>query len=125
MRADLRLGGGDFSQQRIERRARLPLMEWIDPHEHTIDRQQLLADLIGEFLVVHRSLRIDADRGQIFEDRMKAIVLRRCSAPCFGVTRQRSAIAGRLVLDLRSVMRHSSLSEWRRAWTDRPIGCLL
>jgi hypothetical protein len=50
------------------------VLVWVDPI------------LIGEFLVVDRRLRIDADRGQFLEDAMKAIVLRRCSAACFGVT---------------------------------------
>jgi len=85
MRTDPR-PGGDFPQQRIECSARLPLVDRIDPDQHTIDDQQLLADLIGEFLVVDRRLRIDADRGQFLEDAMKAIVLRRCRAACFGVT---------------------------------------
>jgi hypothetical protein len=106
MRADPRPGGGDFSRQRIERGARLPLMERIHPHEHTIDRQQLLADLIGEFLVVDRSLRIDADRGQIFEDAMKAIVLRRCSPPCFGVTAPKNRDRG--AFGTRFTFRHAT-----------------
>jgi hypothetical protein len=48
------------------------LVDRIDPDQHTIDDQQLLRDLIGEFLVVDRRPRIDADRGQLLEDAMKS-----------------------------------------------------
>ena len=56
-------------------------MDRIDPHQHAIGRQQLLAHLAGEVVVVDRRLGIDAQRRQLFENAVKAIVLRGRGSP--------------------------------------------
>ena len=96
----------------------------IDPHEHPIGRQELLAHLAGEFLVVHRRLGMDADSGKLLENPEKAIVLWGGGSPSLGIA-GRMAILWGFGLELRPCMRHSSLGEWRRAWTGRLTGCLL
>ena len=58
----------------------LPVMDRIDPDQHAVDRQQLLADLVDDVVVVNRGLGVDAERGQLLEDAMEAIVLR-CRCP--------------------------------------------
>ncbi len=86
MRADPGTARRDIAQQRVEHGPGLALMDRIDPHEHAIDRQKLLAHLVGDVLVVDRGLGIDAERRQLFEDAVKAIVLRGCGAPCLAIT---------------------------------------
>jgi hypothetical protein len=44
-------------------------MDRIDPHEHAIRYQQLRANLVREFLIVNRGLRIDAERREFFKSR--------------------------------------------------------
>jgi hypothetical protein len=57
----------------------------IDPHENRIGRQQLLAHLVREFLIINRRLSTNVQRGQLFEDPMEAIVLRSRGPAGFGV----------------------------------------
>jgi hypothetical protein len=53
----------------------------IDPDEHAIGAQQLVANLFGEVLVIDGRLGMDADCGELFENAVKAVVLRRPSLP--------------------------------------------
>src|SRR6266851_9949282 len=71
----------DIAQHRVEHGPGHPLMERIDPHEHAINRQKLLAHLAHEVLVKNRWLGMNAKCRQLFKDAMKAIVLRCCGAP--------------------------------------------
>ena len=48
MRAHPRALRRNLAKQRIERRARLALMDRIDPDEHAVDGEQLIADRVGE-----------------------------------------------------------------------------
>ena len=81
VRADPRAAGGNVAQQRVERGARPALMDRIDPHEDAVRRQQLLAHVVGKFLGIDRGLGTDAERVQLFENAVEAIVLRRCGPP--------------------------------------------
>jgi len=44
----------------IEHRPGLPFMDWIDPHEHSIDRQKLPAHLVGDLVGINRRLGMNA-----------------------------------------------------------------
>ena len=50
-------------------------MDRIDPNKQPISRQELLAHLVAEFLVIDRRLGIDADSGKLLKKPVKAIVL--------------------------------------------------
>ena len=86
MRTDPGPARRDITQHRIELGPAFALLDRIDPHEHAINRQKLPANLVCHVLVVDRRLGIDADRRQLFEDTVKAIVLRSCGAPCLAIT---------------------------------------
>jgi hypothetical protein len=75
----------DRAQQRIERRAGLALMDGIDPDQHAIRRQELRAHFIRERLVVNRGRRVDAERGELFEDAIEAVVPRRYATAYLGI----------------------------------------
>src|SRR5438477_9090053 len=77
MRADPRPARSNVAQYRIERLARLALVDWIDPDEHAIGAKQLLAYLVREVLVINGRLGMDADGGELFEDAVEAVVRRR------------------------------------------------
>src|SRR5215472_8015947 len=81
MRADPRPARSDVAQYRVEGLARLALVDRIDPDEHAIGAKQLLAHLVREVLVIDGRLGTDADRGELFEDAVEAVVLRRRSLP--------------------------------------------
>ena len=66
----------DLAQHRVERGPDFPFTEWVNPDEHTIDRQELLADLVGKILVINRGLGVDAECRELLEDTVIAIVLR-------------------------------------------------
>jgi hypothetical protein len=57
----------------------------INPHEHSVNRQELLAHLIGDVVVINRRLGINAKCCQLFEDAVKAIALGSCRSPPFPV----------------------------------------
>ena len=59
--------------------------EWIDPDEHAIGAKQLLANLVREVLVIDGRLGMDADCGELFENAVKAVVLRRRGLPRFEI----------------------------------------
>ena len=61
MSADPRAARGYVAQHRVEQRAGLAPAERVDPDEHTIDFQELLADFVGEFFVVNRGLGMNAE----------------------------------------------------------------
>ena len=52
-------------------------MNRIDPDKDAVDRQQFVADGIGEGFVVDDGAALDADSGERFEDADEAAVLRR------------------------------------------------
>src|SRR5215472_2345436 len=81
MRADPRPARSDVAQQRVERLARLALVDRIDPDEHAIGAEQLLAHLIREVFVIDGRLGTDAYRGELFENTVEAVVLWRRSFP--------------------------------------------
>src|SRR2546423_1522410 len=76
MCADPWTARGDLSQQRIERSASLAAAQRIDPDEDTVHAEQLRPHLIGEVLVIDRRLGRDAERRQLLEYAVIAIVLR-------------------------------------------------
>ena len=63
MRADPRAAGRDVAQQRVEHGARPAGVERIDPDQHAVDPEELLAHLVGERLVEHGRLGVDAEPG--------------------------------------------------------------
>ena len=75
----------DVAQQRVEHNACLPLMQRIDPNQHTIHRHELIAYFIREFLIENCRLRVNTDRAEFLKHAMKAVVLRRGRAPCLVV----------------------------------------
>jgi hypothetical protein len=85
VRADPGAPRGDVAQQRVEFSSGLAALDRIDPHEHPICAQELLAHLVGEGLIVDRRLGIDADGGKLLEDPVKAIVLWGRGLPGFGI----------------------------------------
>ena len=85
VRADPGAPRGDIAQQRVEFTSGLASMDRIDPHEHSVCFQELLAHLVGESLIVDRRLGIDAEGGKLLEDTVKTIVLRGGGLPEFGI----------------------------------------
>ena len=75
MRADPGSARRDISQHRVEYRPCLPFVDWVDPDEHSIDRQELFAYLIGDIVGIDRRLGVNAKRRQLFEDAVIAIIL--------------------------------------------------
>src|SRR5437868_4297431 len=75
MGADPRTSHGNFAQHLIERFACSALMDWIDPDEHAIDRQQLFADCIGKAFVIDGWLRIDTQRFESLEHPDEAAIV--------------------------------------------------
>src|SRR6185312_9530161 len=75
-----------LAEQQIELRARLALMNWIDPDEHTVDCKQLVANLVGKALIVDGWTRIDACSSQRLEHPDEAAVLRGGVPACGGVS---------------------------------------
>src|SRR5215469_8614710 len=86
VRADPGPPRSDVAQQRVELTSGLGALDRIDPDEHPICAQELLADLVGEGLVVDRRLGIDADGGKLLENPVKAIVPWCGGLPGFGIT---------------------------------------
>src|SRR6516162_4344072 len=97
----------------------------IDPYEHPIGRQELLAHLAGEFLVVHRRLGMDADSGKLLENPGKAIILWGGGAPGLGIATPQNSNFVRVRVWVGSV--HATLLAWRVAQSlDGCLtGCLL
>src|SRR6266446_3266932 len=85
VRADPGSARGYVTQHRVEYRPGLPLMDRIDPHEHSINRQKLLAHLLGDVVGINRRLGMNAKRRQLFEHAVKAIVLRGCGSPYLAI----------------------------------------
>jgi len=83
VRADPRSTRCYVTQHRVEHRSGLPFMDRINPHEHSINRQELFAHLVGDVVVIDRRLGINAKCCQLFEDAVKAIVLGSCRSPHF------------------------------------------
>ena len=100
-------------------------MERIDPHEHAVSRQELLAYIVGELLVIDRRLGIDADLGKLFEDPLKAVVLW-CGglSGCSIAAPQDADFVG---FRVRFASVHATLLAWRVAQSldGRLTGCLL
>jgi hypothetical protein len=82
VRADPRTARRHIAQQRVKHRARLALVNRIDPDQHAIDLQELLAHLVCHVIGKHRRLGLDAGICQLLEHAMEAVVLRRGSAAC-------------------------------------------
>src|SRR5437763_12031609 len=64
MRTDPRTSQSDLAQQRVERGARLALVDGIDPNEDAVHREQLVADRVGKAFVVDRWASLNAGSGQ-------------------------------------------------------------
>src|SRR5260370_42086042 len=59
MRADPRTLQSDLAQQRVERGARLTLVDGIEPDKEAVHRVQLVADRDGKALVIDRYAGLD------------------------------------------------------------------
>src|SRR5947207_490344 len=70
-----------LTQHRIEYCSGLPLMDWIDPYEHPINRQKLLAHLVGDVVGINRRLGVNSKSGELFEHAVIASVLRGRGSP--------------------------------------------
>ncbi len=86
MGADPRTLRRDLAQQQIERRARLALMDRIDPDQNAVHGQQLVADEIGECLVIDDGIGLDAGSSERFEDANETTVLWRRLAARRGIS---------------------------------------
>ncbi|MHC2589447.1 hypothetical protein ACVIG9_003503 [Bradyrhizobium ottawaense] len=75
----------DVAQQGIELGARLALVDRIDPDQHAVSREQLVADCVGKAFVVDHGVRVDAEGGEGLEDADEAAVLRRRVAARGGI----------------------------------------
>jgi hypothetical protein len=64
----------------------MPFVDWIDPHEHSINSQKLLAHLVGYVIGIKRRLGMNAKCRQLFEDAVIAIVLRSRGSPTLAIT---------------------------------------
>ena len=74
-----------ITQHRVEHRPGMPFVDWIDPHEHSINSQKLLAHLVGYVIGIERRLGMNAKCRQLFEDAVIAIVLGRSGSPCLAI----------------------------------------
>jgi hypothetical protein len=72
-------------QHCIERGAVAPLGEGVDPDQHAIATEKLLAHLIRHIVGITRGLRLNAERGHRLENAMKPVVPWRCRMPLRGV----------------------------------------
>ena len=145
MGADPGPARGDLAQHRVEDGAGLALMDRIDPDEHPLRRQQLVAHLLGKILVENRGLGLNAARRQRREHLTKAIVCggrglpRRAVAapddrdPVSHVASSRACPedVAKLGSEIGTMWAeadprtHTSPGEWRSAWTNRRLtGCL-
>ena len=76
-----------LAQQGIKRLARFfAILKRIDPHKYAVGLQQLRANLVGKLLVIDGRFGMNADRGELLENAMKAIVGRRRTTTCLAVT---------------------------------------
>src|SRR5262249_30180069 len=62
----------DFTQKCVELGAVASLMDWIDPDEHSIKRNELCAHGVKDIILVDRRFRRDADPGERSEDGFEA-----------------------------------------------------
>ena len=62
-------------------RAFFSILKRIDPHKYASGLQQLRAYLVGKFLVIDSRFGMNADRGELLKDAMKAIIGRGRIAP--------------------------------------------
>src|SRR2546423_15121591 len=85
MRTDPRTSQSDLAQQRVERGARLALVDGIDPNEDAVHREQLVPNRVGKAFVVDRWAGLNAGSGQRLADTDEAAVLRRGLPPHSGV----------------------------------------
>ena len=67
VRADPGSARGNVAQHRIKHSPGLPFTDWIDPHEHSINSQKLLAHLVSNVIGVNRRLGMNAKRRQLFD----------------------------------------------------------
>jgi hypothetical protein len=61
VRADKHSGVRDVLQEAIELRPVSPLFDWIGPHQHPIQREQLLSCSVNRVVGIHDGLRIDTE----------------------------------------------------------------
>jgi hypothetical protein len=65
----------NLPQQRIEHSPVLSLGYWIDPDEHTVATEKLLAHFVSDVVRIDRGFRVNAERRQRFENAIEPIVL--------------------------------------------------
>ena len=70
----------DLAQQRVECGAVAPLVNWVDPDEHTIDCGELCSHGVEDIVLVDHRFRIDADVSERREDSLEP------AAICRGTT---------------------------------------
>ena len=61
------------------------MVDRIDPDKHAIGAKQLLAYLVREVFVINGRLGMDTDIGELFEDAIEAVVLRRRGSSGFEI----------------------------------------
>ena len=95
MSADPDSSGGDVPQHRVEHRAVLPVGSRIDPDEHAVELQELLAHLERQIVGVDRRLGANAERGQRLEDVAEFVVVgRRVASRLTIAAPQQRSLAG-------------------------------
>ena len=70
----------DLAQKRVEIGPVAPLVNWVDPDEHTIDRGELCAHGVEDIVLVDHRFRIDADVSERREDGLEPAVICRGAA---------------------------------------------
>ena len=100
-------------------------MDRIDPHQHPISAQELLAHLICERLVINCRLGLDAEIGKLLENPVKAIIVWCRGSSRFGIAAPQDCNIEGLLVWIASV--HATLLAWRvtQSLDGRLTGCLL
>ena len=86
MSADPRSARRNIAQHRIEHSSCLSVLDRVDPDEHPVEPQELLANLVDEVVSINRRFRVNADGAQLLEYAAVAVVPRRRFAACLAIT---------------------------------------
>src|SRR6516165_4404940 len=70
----------DLAQQGVKIDAVAPLMNWVDPDEHAIERGEVCAYFVEHIVLIDDRFRIDADVGECREHGLEPAGLRRVAA---------------------------------------------
>src|SRR5262249_4687691 len=101
----------NVAQQGVEHGARPAGIERIDPDEHAVEAEELVAHLVREGLVEHGGRGVDAGPAQLLEDVVIAIVVRRRRAARLAVAAPENRYLGGLIAVHAQSPRHASIAQ--------------